>query len=436
MTHEILVLGAGYAGLAAAGRAARNIRRDALDARVTLVNAAPDFVERVRLHQVAAGQDVGVHPLAASLDGTGIDLVLGRAEHVDTGRRTVRVRVEGQAGQGEPEREFGYDTLIYALGSDAGPDGASGAAEHAYNAASLEAARALARRIREDAPRSVAVVGGGLTGLEVAAEIAESHPGVGVELLTRGRVADGVSPRGRTHVHRALGRLGVSVREGASVAEVDPAGLRLADGSRVEADLVVWSTGLGAAALAAEAGLTVDRDGRAVVGADQRSVSHPDVYVVGDAAHAVGVHGAPQRMSCAMAMPMGWTAADAVTARVRGDEPELPPFGHLFQCVSLGRRDGLVQFVRGDASPVRFVLTGRLAALCKEYIVASAYSRLNGGQWQPDQHLVLVRWAARHWWKRHGSRRRAVEAAGAVRTTGVTGRNGRPGRASAAPDPR
>ncbi|GAA1465155.1 FAD-dependent oxidoreductase [Nocardiopsis exhalans] len=421
MTHEILVLGAGYAGLAAAGRAAHNIRRDALDAHITLVNAAPDFVERVRLHQVAAGQDVGVYPLAASLDGTGIDLVLGRVEHVDTGRRTVRVRAggqEGREGRTEQEREFGYDTLVYALGSDAGSGGIPGAAEHTHNAASLGSARALARRIREDAPRGVAVVGGGLTGVETATEIAESHPRLRVLLLTRGRVADDLSPRGRAHVHRVLSRLGVSAREGVSVAEVDPRGLRLADGSRVDADLVVCNAGFGVATLAAEAGLTVDRDGRAVVDTDQRSVSHPDVYVVGDAAHVVGVHGDPQRMSCAMGLPMGWTAADAVTARVRGDEPDLPPFADLFQCVSLGRRDGLVQFVRGDDSPVRFVLTGRLAALYKEYIVAYAYGVLNGGQGQPDQYLMLVRWAARHWLKRHGARSRGAEVAGSVRVTG------------------
>ncbi|WP_017586665.1 NAD(P)/FAD-dependent oxidoreductase [Nocardiopsis ganjiahuensis] len=417
MTHRILVLGAGYAGLAAAGRIAHNIRGGALDARVTLVNAVPDFIERVRLHQVATGQDVGVHPLARSLDGTGIELVVGRAEQMDTERRTVRVRTgrkdtgrEGAADQehtGREEREFGYDTLVYALGSGAARGGVPGAAEHAHDSASLGSARALARRIDENGGGGVAVVGGGFTGLEVATELAESHPGLRVELVTRGRVADGASPRGRAHVHRALRRLGVSAREHSSVAEVDAEGLLLADGSRVRADLVVWNAGFGVAGLAADAGLTVDENGRAVVDVTQRSVSHPDVYVVGDAANASGVDGRPQRMSCAMGLPMGWAAADAVTARLSGTEPDLSRFGYLFQCVSLGRRDGLIQFVRGDDSPVRFVLTGRPAALYKEYIVASAYSGLNGGQWQPDQYLMLVRWSARRFVRRAAASRRA-----------------------------
>ncbi len=443
MAHRILVLGAGYAGLAAAGRIAHNVRSDALDAHVTLVNATPDFVERVRLHQVAAGQDVGVHPLSRSLDGTGIELVVGGVEQVDTERRTVRVRAgRGITGRPDPgkdasasqdtpeqearrpettggdEQELGYDTLVYALGSDAAEIGVPGVAEHAHTSASLRSARTLAQRIEDDKPGTVAVVGGGFTGLEVATELAESHPGMRVELLTRGRVADGASPRGRAHVYRVLRGLGVTAREHSSVAEVDANGLILADGSRVGADLVIWNAGFGVPGLAADAGLAVDENGRAVVDAAQRSVSRPDVFVVGDAAHASGVDGRPQRMSCAMGLPMGWTAADAVTARVSGSEPGLPRFGYLFQCVSLGRRDGLIQFVRGDDSPVRFVLTGRLAALYKEYIVASAYNGLNGGQGQPNQYLALVRWAGRRFVRRHS---RSGTAAAAARGAGQPG---------------
>ena len=399
MAHELLVLGAGYAGLAAAGRAAHRARRDRIDLRVTLVNATPGFVERVRLHQVAAGQDVAVHPLPDALDGSGIDLVVGWAEYIDTERRTVRVRTEREV------RELDYDTLVYAIGSGAARNGAPGADEHALTCASLPDARALAERARDARTRTLAVVGGGLTGLEVATEFAESHPGLRIELVTRGRVADGASPRGRAHVHRALRRLGVSVREHASVAEVDAAGLLLADGSRVPADLVVWNAGFSVAGLAAEAGLTVDGDGRAVVDGAQRSVSHPDVLVVGDAANAPGADGQPLRMSCAMGLPMGWSAADTAVARAAGKEPRPSTFGYLFQCVSLGRGDGYVQFVRGDDSPCRFVLTGRLAALYKEVIVVSAlrgvYNGAKGGQGQPDQYLALGRWAARRFVRRH-----------------------------------
>ncbi|OOC53751.1 MULTISPECIES: NAD(P)/FAD-dependent oxidoreductase [Nocardiopsis] len=403
MTHDIVVLGAGYAGLAAARRAADNVRRDRLDARVTLVNATADFVERVRLHQVAAGQDVGVHPLADSLDGR-VGLVVGRVEDLDTGAGAVTVRVGGTP------RRVSYDTLVLGLGSTAGSGGVPGADEYAATAAGLDQARALARRVADERPQHVAVVGGGLTGLEVAAELAESHPGLRVRLLTRGRVAPGTGLRGRAHVRRALDRLGVALSEDTSVAAVDADGLRLEDGDRVPADLVVWNVGFAVPSLAADAGLTVDGDGRVLVDATQRSVSHPDVYAVGDAAHATGVRGRELRMSCAMGLPMGWSAADAVTARLAGREPGTAPLGYLFQCASLGRRDGLVQFVRADDSPRRFVLTGRIAAWYKEYIVASAYGGLRGGGGQADLNLFLTRGAARRFGRRSGRDRRALAA--------------------------
>ncbi|WP_159943245.1 MULTISPECIES: NAD(P)/FAD-dependent oxidoreductase [unclassified Nocardiopsis] len=394
MAHDIVVLGAGYAGLAAARRAAHRVRRDRLDARVTLVNAAPDFVERVRLHQVAAGQNVGVYPLADSL-GEGVRLLLGWVEELDTGARTVSLRADGVP------RVVSYDTLVLATGSGAADGGVPGADEHAASVDGLDRARALARRLAEERPARVAVVGGGFTGLEVAAELAESHPGTRVELLTRGRVAAAADPRGRAHVRRALHRLGVALREETAVAAVAADGLTLEDGAHVPADLVVWNAGFAPSPLAAASGLAVDGNGRALVDATQRSVSHPDVYVVGDAAHARGAGGGELRMSCAMGMPMGWAAADAIAARLAGRAPETAPFGYLFQCVSLGRRDGLIQFVRADDSPRRLVLTGRAAALYKQRIVASAYGGLRGGgHGQADLYLSLVRGAARRFDRR------------------------------------
>lgn len=60
MQHRIIVLGAGYAGASAAGRLAKRVQRE--DVAITLVNAEPDFVERVRMHQLAAGQDLAPRP--------------------------------------------------------------------------------------------------------------------------------------------------------------------------------------------------------------------------------------------------------------------------------------------------------------------------------------------------------------------------------------
>lgn len=128
MQHRIIVLGAGYSGAVAAGRLARRLRRE--DVAITLVNAEPDFVERVRMHQLATGQALKPRPFSAMFAGTGVELRLGKVTAVDADRRTVTV-----AGA-DGTTELAYDTLVYALGSGWNDQGVPGTAEHAHQIAS------------------------------------------------------------------------------------------------------------------------------------------------------------------------------------------------------------------------------------------------------------------------------------------------------------
>ncbi|MCI2417461.1 FAD-dependent oxidoreductase [Saccharopolyspora sp. K220] len=109
MSHHVVVIGAGYAGLMAAKRTARQVRPELV--RVTLVNGRDRFVERVRLHQVASGQRLRMRPLAELVAGTGIEVVVGVVRELDREAKQVRIQREG------PLRTLGYDTLVYALGS-------------------------------------------------------------------------------------------------------------------------------------------------------------------------------------------------------------------------------------------------------------------------------------------------------------------------------
>lgn len=110
--HRVIVIGAGYTGASAAGRLARRLRRE--DVSITLVNAEADFVERVRMHQLAVGQDLRPRPFDEMFAGTGVRLRLGKVTGIDVDRRTVSVTAP--EGTGEPET-LPYDTLVYALGS-------------------------------------------------------------------------------------------------------------------------------------------------------------------------------------------------------------------------------------------------------------------------------------------------------------------------------
>jgi NADH:ubiquinone reductase (H+-translocating) len=354
---HIVVLGAGYSGLIAAKLAAKRT-----GATVTLVNERDRFVERVRNHQLATGQRLREMPLRDLVEGTGIRLAVDRVTRIDPERRQVELARAGQP--------LGYDLLVYALGSHADLDAVPGAAEHAVAVATAEDAERLRDRLRT--ADTLAVVGGGLTGIETATELAETYSDRTVRLATNGTLGEKLSERGQAHLHGTFDRLGIQPWERAHVAKVAADGLLLEDGEHVDADVVVWTAGFRVPPLAREAGLAVAGNGRMLVDETLRSVSHPEVYGIGDAAAARDRDGQVLRMACATAQPASVYAARAIADRLAGRTPKPPCFKYARQCISLGRRDGLIQVVNPDDSPREKVLTGRLAARYKEAVVRGA----------------------------------------------------------------
>ncbi|MGC4771393.1 NAD(P)/FAD-dependent oxidoreductase [Micromonospora sp. DT44] len=366
MKHRIVVLGAGYAGATAAGRLARRLHPD--DIEITVVNAEADFVERVRMHQLAAGQDLTRRELSRVYAGTGVRVRVARVTAVDVDRRTVALTDE------HGNDEIAYDTLVYALGSASADHGVPGVAEHAYDLAGRPSALRLRDRLAHlAAGQRVLVVGGGLTGLEAVTEIAEARPDLDVAIAVRGGLGDWLNDRARHHLRGVTNRLGITVHEQTDVVRVEPAGVVTADGATIPATVTVWTAGFAVHPIAAATGLTVAATGQIIVDDTMRSVSHPDVYAVGDAGLAAGPGGKPLRMSCASGTPMAWQAADAIAARLTG-RTKMPnaPLRYFNQCISLGRRDGIIQYVTADDRAKPSQLTGRLAARYKEVVCKGA----------------------------------------------------------------
>ena len=353
-TPHIVVLGAGYTGLTAAKLLARRT-----GAHVTLVNNRDWFVERMRNHQRAAGRQLRHMPLDDLLRGTGIPLIIDQVTRIDTVRRQVEL-----AGRAEP---IGYQLLIYALGSHADLDTVPGAAEHANAVATAEQATRLRDRVR--AANTVVVVGAGPTGIETVTELAETYPDRTVRLVTSGALGEALSERGREYLHGAVDRLGIQVWEHAKVANVDADGLLLAGGEHVGADAVAWTTGFKVPELARQAGLSVDDRGRMLVDGTLRSESHPEVYGIGDAAAAHNQDGQVLRMGCGPGGLAAACALHAITERLAGRTPK--PLRVKFDalCMSLGRRDGILQPTDLDGSPRGKVYTGRPVAMMKKAVL-------------------------------------------------------------------
>ena len=379
---RIVIIGAGYAGVMAALRLAGKDRKR--QAEITLVNASDVFVERIRLHQLATNQNVPQHSIRKLLGKRPVNFVQGWITALDLERRIVHVDVQGES------REIGYDNLVYALGSVAAKSGVPGVAEHTYGIGNKADAVALRERLAAaKAGSRVAVVGGGLTGIETVTEIAESYPQLHVSLVTSGTPAAGLSNRGQMYIGKTLVELGVRVHNHTLISQVEAGLLHTNLGASIPFDIGVWCGSFEALPLARQAGLAVNTIGQVLVDPHMRSVSHPEVYVAGDSAAFMVDPGAAMRMACATALPMGAHVADNVLALVKG-QPEQPfNFNYVVQCVSLGRRRGLLQFVRPDDSPKEQVLPGRMGAVVKEMICQFAFRSLPMERLFPGSHLWL-----------------------------------------------
>lgn len=348
--HKILILGGGYAGVMAASRLVINGVR----AEITLVDARTELVQRIRLHETLAGSTPKTLPYRL-LERKEVRFVQARVEALEPGQRRVLARTR------DGERlEMEYDTLIYALGSRT----ASPGVEHAVRLDDPAELRQAYGRLQ--AGMRVLVVGGGLTGIEAATELAERIPDLKVTLATRGHIADGWSKAAAEHFLRRFRELGIELREGVSI--------ETAEGF----DLCVWAGGFEALPLAREAGLPTDAAGRVRVDDTLRVPGHPEIFVAGDSAVAAGAGGWMIRMGCVSALPMGAHVGENVARVLRGRNPKPFPFAIVIRCVSLGRKDGLVQFTAADDAPVDKVWTRRAAAIVKEMICQMTYWVMRG----------------------------------------------------------
>ncbi|HLJ60009.1 MAG TPA: FAD-dependent oxidoreductase [bacterium] len=359
---NVVVLGAGYAGLVAAMRLARQT-----DTRIviTLVNASDVFHERVRNHQLAAGQALRRLPVASFLRGTRIRFLQGRVTAVEPARRRVAVQTADHVASVE------YDYLVYALGSYIGTEGVPGAREHASTLDDASA-RALADRVPGVAANRgrLLVVGGGNTGVEVATELAEAYRGLQITLVTRRSFARQLSPAARAHVRSAFDRLGVQFVPNTAVTEVHARGALTEHHETIPFDLCVWVGGFAVSDLARRAGLRVNERGQILVDRAMRSLSHPEIYAVGDAAHPADDPGAPVRMSLYTATAMGAHGADCLAAELAGKPGAAFGLSYGALGLSLGRHDGVVQFLDAHRdTPSRLIVTGALANQVREFFV-------------------------------------------------------------------
>nr|WP_229916749.1 FAD-dependent oxidoreductase [Streptomyces fructofermentans] len=359
---RVVVVGGGYGGVTAANSLAR---RDGVS--VTLVNPRPEFVERIRLHQLLTGSDDAVESFGDVLGGN-VRLVVDTATLIDATERRVSL-----AGGGT----LPYDYLVYAVGSGASDPGVPGAAEFAESVSDLEAAERLrAALAATPATAPLTVVGAGPTGLETAAELAEA--GRRVTLVCGKVLGPSLHAAGRRPVARRLAELGVTVLEGpgASVTEVTGDAVRLADGRELPSSVTIWTAGFRVPDLAVRSGLLTDAEGRLLTDGTLTSVGDDRIVAAGDSA-SMSDH--PFRMSCQAAVQLGPAAASTILRRIAMKKPAPVRMFFAGQCLSLGRNEGVTQFSYPNDKVNALRVSGRPGAGVKEIACRFTLNKLLSG---------------------------------------------------------
>lgn len=314
MTHRIVIVGGGAGGLELATRLGRTLGKRKR-ASIVLVDANLTHIWKPLLHEVAAGSlNSSEDELNYVAQGkwNHFEFQLGRMSGLDRARKVIKLAATLDEDGGEllPERELGYDSLVLAVGSTTNDFGTAGAAEHCIFLDTREQAERFHRHMlshylrahagnSDDSRISVAIVGAGATGVELAAELhhaARELAAYGLDriqpqnmritLIEAGpRVLPALPERISAPVHRTLEKLGVTVLTGTAVSQVTADALHTAQGMEIPASLKVWAAGIRAPAfLAALDGLESNRINQLLVRPTLQTTLDDAIFAFGDCA--------------------------------------------------------------------------------------------------------------------------------------------------------
>lgn len=396
MRSEIVIVGGGAGGLELACKLGRKLG----PSRVMLVDNRLYHIWKPSLHEVAAGT-LDVHQEGLSYQmlahDNGFTFAYGALEGLDAARKRLALGaiVTSAGEQVLPARTLEFGTLVLAIGSSANYFGVPGAREHSISLNATEDAErfrltllkllAIADQKKSrhaEAGVDIVIVGGGATGVELAAELREASgvytaygfgnlqpaSDVRITLLEGGaRILAPLPERVAAAALKLLGERGIEVVTGCRVTEVEADGLRDASGKKYRADLCVWAAGIGAPPVLATLGLPTNKAGLIEVDSSLHVKGHADLYALGDCAACIDGAGKQVPPRAQAAHQQADYLYESLLRQARGkpapakpylyrDYGSLVSFGQTSTVGSLmGSLKGLSWFVEGFVARIMYV---------------------------------------------------------------------------------
>jgi len=369
---QVVIVGAGFGGLAAADALAR------APASVTIIDRHNHHCFQPLLYQVAtaalASPDIAWPVRAILRRQENARVIMAEVTGVDVDARRVRTQT----------LSIPYDYLVLATGATHSYFGHDEWAPYAPGLKTVDDALEIRRRILLAFERAelsgdeherrrlltFVIVGGGPTGVEMAGAIAEvarqtlksdfrriDPQTARIVLVEAGpRILSGFPERLSRYAERTLTQMGVEVRTATMVTGCGPKGVSLADGS-IESETIIWAAGVRASPAARWIGTDTDKAGRIKVNADLSVPGHPEIFAIGDTAVPADPGTPPIPGIAPAAKQMGRYVGQVIAARVAGQkEPGPFIYRHYLDLATIGRKSAVVR--RG-----KLQLTGFLAWL-------------------------------------------------------------------------
>ncbi len=349
---KVVILGAGFGGLTAA-RALDGI------ADVTLIDRHNFQTFLPLLYQVSTAglaADHVAYPIRGALRKTKVKFRMGSPISVDHKNKSVKL---------DSSEVLDFDYLIVALGSATNDFGIKGVAENALGMKTVNEALNIRSeimrrfedlcRFEDDTKFSIAVVGGGPTGVEMAGAIAELKRGplssdnadaaknIDVYLVEAGqRLLPALSPKLSQRTKKDLEKLGVKVLTEAVVKEVKPRQILFADGQKIPAEITVWAAGVKGEPTMKKLSIPQE-SGRIAVDPTMQVTNYPYIFAIGDIAGAKGADGRFLPMVAPVAMQQARFVAKQIQ-RLEKSEP-LTAFKYVDKgsMATIGRHKAVVE---------------------------------------------------------------------------------------------